>query len=255
MSSRFGVFALCLLGVTLGGAQGCKPNSKSKTRQPAAFAADKLVAHLESAIAKGEQEVSKLNKDVLKIEGMSSPKIRHFLNNLGSLAGAHYLEVGTWKGSTFIASLFGNQATIGSAIGVDNWSGPFGAEPKKGFVANCAKFLVPKKRFTFVEGDCFKLDLAATVPKPISIYFYDGRHSFEDHVQAFTYFDSVFDQVFIAVVDDWNYPRVQKATREAFKKLRYEVVFERALPADMNGDIKKWWNGLYVAVLKKPSDR
>ena len=43
---------------------------------------------------------------------MSDPHNRHLLNNLASAPGTRYLEVGTFRGSTLIASLCGNEANV-----------------------------------------------------------------------------------------------------------------------------------------------
>ncbi len=68
---------------------------------------------------------------------------------------------------------------------------------------------------------------------------------------AFTYFDPILDDLFIAVVDDWNWDDVKTGTRLAFEKLDYHVLYEVELPASANGDTLNWWNGLYVAVISR----
>ena len=65
-----------------------------------------LIAHVCMSIERAEKHLSRLYEDVLQIDGMSSAKVRHFLNNLCSKPNTHYLEIGVWKGSTFLASLF-----------------------------------------------------------------------------------------------------------------------------------------------------
>jgi hypothetical protein len=42
-----------------------------------------------------------------------------FYNNLLKLNDARYLEIGTWKGSTVSAAMYGNKANI---VCIDNWS-------------------------------------------------------------------------------------------------------------------------------------
>jgi len=210
----------------------------------------KLIDHVVKSIHKAENGVSKLNADVLKIPGMSSSKVRHFLNNICSLSNSVYLEIGCWKGSTWISSLFGNQDCMKFAYAIDNWS-EFGYQ-KNIFEEHCNKFLKNKK-YDFFSHDAFTIDLQSLGKRPINIYFYDGNHSIDSQELAFTYFNEIFDDSFIAIVDDWNCMEVQEGTEKAFKKLNYEIIFEKILPADYNGDTRKWWNGLYVAVLRKPN--
>ena len=45
------------------------------------------------------------------IEGFSSDRVRHFLNNLCSYEDTKYLEVGVYKGSTFCAAIQNNDVT------------------------------------------------------------------------------------------------------------------------------------------------
>ena len=93
----------------------------------------------------------------------------------------------------------------------------------------------------------------STFKKPVNVYFYDGGHTATTQEKAFTYFNPILDDLFIAVVDDWNWDCVVEGTFMAFDKLRYEVLFDIALPANGNGDLENWWNGLYVAVIRKPA--
>jgi hypothetical protein len=207
-----------------------------------------LIEHLKSSIAMSYIGSSKLPQEVLSIQGMSSSKVRHFLNNLCSLPGTNYLEIGVWRGSTWISALYGNQKSINKAIAIDNWS-EFGG-PYSEFVQNCRRFL-PNTQYEFYSADCFAIEKSKIFKEPVNIYFYDGEHSAISQELAFTFYDDRLDDVFIAVVDDWNFPSVPQGTREAFEKLNYEILFEAVLPASHNGDLQNWWNGLYVAVIRK----
>ncbi|MBS3905135.1 MAG: hypothetical protein KGZ39_07405 [Simkania sp.] len=208
----------------------------------------KLIDHVIHSIDNAEHGISKLAPTVLAIHGMSSPKVRHLLNNLCSLSSTVYLEIGCWKGSTLVAALYGNQDTVIDAIAIENWS-EFGS-PRNDCYANMQTF-IPSLPLRFFEADCFSIDRASVVRHPINIYFYDGRHEQSDQEQAFTYYDDVLDDVFIAVIDDWNWDNVRIGTDRAFKKLGYEVLYERALFTNANGDMNSWWNGIYIAVIKK----
>lgn len=208
---------------------------------------EKLIQHLKNSIALAAVGASKLPKPILDIHGMSSPKVRHFLNNLCSLPNTNYLEIGIWKGSTFISALYGNQNTISHATAIDNWSqsgGPF-AEFQKNSEQN-----IPDSKYFLLANDCFSIEVKK-IPSPVNIYFYDGDYTEPAQELAFTHYNDAFEDVFIAVVDDWNFPEVSKGTYNAFKKLNYKILFEQVLPADFNGDTANWWNGLYVAVIQK----
>lgn len=215
-----------------------------------AIAADikqSLVMHVQKSIEKAEHGESKLTKDILDLDGYSSAKVRHFLNGLCSLQGGSYLEIGVWKGSTFVSALYGNENNLQQAVAIDNWSQFSG--PRQTFLNNTKKFL-QKNRFCFYEGDCFKVNFEV-FKQPINIYFYDGEHSVTSQKLALVYYEKALDNTFILVVDDYNWIEAQQGTQQGIKDLGFEIVFETVLPARYNGDRENWWNGLYVAVLSK----
>jgi hypothetical protein len=207
-----------------------------------------LVRHVKKSIKKAEKQQSGLTPEVLALNGMSSPKVRHLLNNLCTYPHTRYLEIGVWKGSTWISALYNNKSTVEDAVAIDNWSKFQG--PKEEFARNCAKFL-PKNVYRFYSEDSFKLNLVKSFSLPINIYFYDGDHSALSQERALTYYNSVLDDVFVVLVDDWNRVEVKQGTFAALKKLGHEVIFQRELPAFREGDSDNWWNGIYIAVIRK----
>jgi hypothetical protein len=207
-----------------------------------------LISHVQNSIQHGDSHFSSLKNNVLSIEGMSSPKVRHFLNNLCALSNATYLEIGTWKGSTFISALKNNNGFLKDAIAIDNWSLFEG--PKTDFFNNCRKYL-PQYKYRFFSQDSFSINLDEAFSDLVDIYFYDGDHNPQSQEMAFTYYNDVFNDLFIAVIDDWNWEYVREGTFNAFNKLGYIILFQQYLPARFTGDNEQWWNGLYVAVIKK----
>jgi len=209
------------------------------------------VDFLKKCIIDATNHVSSIpnSSDILRIEGMSSTKVRHLLNNVCSLPDARYLEIGTWKGSTLISALYSNMHVDATCI--ENFSDFKG--PKEEFKSNTetriGQGLIPK--FQFIENDCFQVKLDTIKKK--NIYFFDGGHTVEDHIKAFTYYNDILDDEFICIVDDWNHKHdnVRKGTEEAFKQLSYKVLHSEILPARYNGDKDLWWNGIYAAVVRK----
>jgi len=197
------------------------------------------------SIEHAKNGVSKLPIEILNLPGMSSYKVRHFLNNLCQrFPSENYLEIGCYKGSTLISAGYQNNINL---IGVDNWSEFDG--PEQEFYQNLRKWL-PKNNLSFLNQNAFSIDITK-IQKKIGIYFYDGSHDIESQTQAFVYFDSIFEPVFIAIVDDWNMDGVKIGTEAAFRILKYTVLESWELPAKFNGDTENWWNGLYIAVVRK----
>lgn len=207
-----------------------------------------LINHLKTSIKKAYNNEGRCTEEALAIEGWTSKKVQRLLNNLCSFPNTSYLEIGVWQGATFVAALNNNQNTLKQAIGIDNWT-KFGG-PVETFKQNCKRNLSDGS-YTLHEGDSFQVNLQDVFKEPITVYFYDGDHAEQSQELAFTYYNSVFAPTFIAVVDDWNYLHVQKGTLNAFKKLGYTILYEQILPAHYNGDKNLWWNGIYVAVIRK----
>ena len=205
---------------------------------------------VETSFQNAENNISKITNDIIKIEGMSGTKTRHFYNNLLNTEDARYLEIGTWKGSSVCSAMYENKATV---ICIDNWS-EFGG-PKTEFLNNFEKFKGENKA-TFIENDCYKVDVSV-LPK-FNIYMYDGNHSNESHYKALIHYYNCLDDVFIFIVDDWNCNVVRDGTFNSIQKLNLKVLYEKEVrltwdnshtPLDQAKDT--WWNGIYIAILQK----
>jgi len=168
----------------------------------------------------------------------------HLLSNLcASELVRVYLNVGIWRGASFIPPLLGTDVR---GIGVDNWS-QFGGAGAREIVNRSLRLRVPAERYHVIEGDAFEVPLPGEIADgTVDLYFYDGDHHFEAQQRAFTYYDRSFASTFVAVVDDWrNWHRGYKAkvgTLSAFESLGYRVPFHVTLD---------WSSGLFVAVVEK----
>src|SRR6478609_460118 len=95
-----------------------------------------LIEHTKGAIRLAEASASSLSDAVLRVEGMSSAKVRHLLNNLVKFEGCRYLEIGCWKGSTLISALLNNRPQYWA---IDNWS-EYGG-PRDELLRHCREIL------------------------------------------------------------------------------------------------------------------
>jgi len=206
--------------------------------------------HIETAFRNAENKVSKITSDIINMEGMTGIKTRHFYNNLLNIKDARYLEIGTWKGSSVCSAMYGNKAKV---ICIDNWSEWGG--PKNEFLVNFAKFKGDNDAI-FIENDCFKVDVS-TLPK-FNIYMYDGEHSIESHYKALLHYYNCLDDLFIFIVDDWNWRGVRNGTFESIDKLKLKILFEKEIRLTWDNShtpqqqaYETWHNGIYVAILQK----
>ena len=214
-----------------------------------------LKSHVELAFEKAEKEQSKITEDILNMEGMSGRRTRHFYNNLLNKEDARYLEIGTWKGSSVCSAMYGNKADV---FCIDNWSEFNG--PKDEFLANFNTYK-GENNTRFLEQDCFTVD-TSQLPK-FNIYMYDGNHTQLSHYKALIHYYDCLDDIFIFIVDDWNWRGVREGTYDSFKELKLSVLYEREIRTTTNNthpvmaskEQTEWHNGIYVAILKKNNAR
>jgi hypothetical protein len=198
---------------------------------------------IDSAFENAEKGISKITSDIISMDGMSGTTTRHFYNNLLNREDASYLEIGTWKGSSVCAAMCNNKAKV---VCIDNWS-EFGG-PKQEFLSNFEKFK-GENSATFIEKDCYQVDIS-TLPK-FNTYMYDGNHTEDSHYRALYHYYDCLDDIFIYIVDDWNWMDVRSGTERAIQKLNLKVLYHKEVFTDICGHRDGWWNGMYVAVLKK----
>jgi hypothetical protein len=210
-----------------------------------------LKQHVETAFEKAENNESKITDGILNMEGMSGKKTRHFYNNLLNKEDARYLEIGTWKGSSVCSAMCGNKAKV---VCIDNWS-EFGG-PKNEFLINFNTYIGDNDA-RFIEQDCYTVDVSL-LPK-FNMYMYDGNHTKDSHYKALVHYYDCLDDIFVFIVDDWNWLDVRNGTYESFKRLNLKVRYAREIRTT-NDDTQpppgdelrqKWHNGIYVAILEK----
>jgi len=209
-----------------------------------------LKQHIETAFEMAENKRSKITDELIQMEGMTGTKTRHFYNNLLNRPDARYLEIGTWKGSSVCSAMCGNRARV---LCIDNWS-EFGG-PKEDFLRNFNKYKGDNTA-NFIESDCYKVD-TTKLPK-FNIYLYDGNHTKDSHYNALVHYYNCLDDIFIFIVDDWNWQAVRDGTYDSFKKLNLTRLYEKEIRLTQDDShtpqplaSETWHNGIYVAILQK----
>ena len=210
---------------------------------------DKISA-LKLAIENADQLKSNLPNEQYEVPALTSLRIRHLLNNIGKL-GTKYLEVGVHKGGTFTASVAGN-TNLKEITAIDSFESDKDNEDKAmpQFISWAEKFKPLESNFTTHVSDSFKVNLKV-LPSDIDIYLYDGDHSEESQRKALTYYKDNLADEFIFLCDDFDWDEVQQGTRKGIEDAGYEVLFEQYMASKGSHDNDSWWNGFYVALLKK----
>lgn len=188
---------------------------------------------------------SRLPPEVLSIEGYSGNKYKQFMNRLLAKDIIHnYLEIGVWKGSTAVASLYGNTDKLKYWV-IDNWC-QFGG-PRTEFVTNCLTHL--KTQPKLIDEDCFGFDPLKRGINNVDVYFYDGEHEEVDQYKALTHYYAAMNDSFVFVVDDWSWPKPKAGTYKAIADLNLKI--EKKIEFDGETGYANWWNGCGIFVLSK----
>ena len=87
---------------------------------------------------------------------------------------------------------------------------------------------------------------------------YDGNHSETSHYSALNHFLSCLDEVFIYLVDDWNWESVRSGTMQSIIDTKCEILYKNEIiTTNYNIHAKHsfhdsdWHNGISIFVLKK----
>ena len=189
------------------------------------------IKHIIQSIINAIDEKSKLDDSVFSIQGMSSIKNKHLLNNLLNKEDVNYLEIGVHQGSTFVSALYGNN--VNSAYAIDDWSQFNGKKSKKVFESNCEAFNIVN--YELFNENSFKLDLSKIKTK-INVYFYDGDHFEEWSYAAIKYYYEVLADQFILIVDDYDWPMVRKGIERGISDCNLNILYENHLQSNFCGD-------------------
>ena len=87
---------------------------------------------------------------------------------------------------------------------------------------------------------------------------YDGDHSEDSHYKALVHYYACLDDMFIFIVDDWNWSNVRDGTYNSIKKLNLSVLYDKEIRLTYDNSHspqplakETWHNGIYLAILKK----
>lgn len=86
------------------------------------------LAWVKAALELADNERSKITEREKELYGLTSVRLKAFLNNLCAKDNINYLEIGVYKGSTLLSALLGNEKT--KAVGIENFKYD-DREPKK----------------------------------------------------------------------------------------------------------------------------
>ena len=204
---------------------------------------------------------SNFTQEKYSARGLSSPRVRHLLNNLCSHEDAVYLEMGTYMGSTFFAAMMGNPIPC---FGVDDFSDPdckpmsshvYWTEcgnPLEEFKVNFEKY--ENDNTTFIGTSIVDLKEEDFEGKKPNVVFYDADHDYVQQLNNLNHITPFLADKFILVIDDANFDGVIDSAIQYIKENNFDVWFERKILSGIPENPNHWWNGLYVMVLEKTNE-
>jgi len=204
---------------------------------------------------------SNFTQEKYSARGLSSPRVRHLLNNLCSHDDAVYLEMGTYMGSTFFAAMMGNPIPC---FGVDDFSDPeckpmsshvYWTEvgnPLEEFKVNFEKY--ENDNTTFIGTSIVDLKEEDFEGKKPNVVFYDADHDYVQQLNNLNHITPFLADKFILIIDDANFDGVIDSAIQYIKENNFDVWFERKILSGIPENPNHWWNGLYVMVLEKTNE-
>lgn len=217
------------------------------------------IKHIEDSIHWGELEVSKLTLEIINIQGITSNKVKCFLNNICNIDGATYLEIGVFRGSTFCSAIYGNDI---KSIGIDNWSSPYlmpsgvsqkmnfyvkdkTTDAKEEFLHNAKKFGKPGDVSVY-RANYLTFDYSTVAP--FDIVFYDGDTKYYDQYETIKNILPHLKDNGILIIDDWNWHKdsVLKAIEDT-----NSIILHQKNIHTTGEDSKDFWNGLGIFLIGK----
>ena len=233
------------------------PNKTQQSLNETQRQIDAYRVHIEKCFILADSKKSKLHQDVFNIYGHSGVKTRCFYNNMGELPAMRYLEIGVLHGSSTCSMLFNNRI---DCVSIDNFSEFEGTGNE--FHNNLEKYR-GENNVRFINQDCWSIDPSSL--GKFNVYLYDGPHEETDHYKALHHYKSCLDDVFIYIIDDWNWPQVREGTLKAIKDNNLKGGFKKELKTTTDdtqpywddnawpcaGPKSDWHNGICIFVLVK----
>lgn len=209
---------------------------------------EKIIA-IKSAIENAKNLQSKMDQTAWSVPALSSLRIRHLMNNLGSIS-KRYLEIGVHKGGLFCSTIR-NNPNIQFANANDSFASDETNEDKAylQFISNVDKCKSLETSLILSIGETFEVAPSSIFGK-IDLYLFDADHSYESQRKAMTHFLPAMADEFIVCVDDYDWEDVCRGTQVGIQEASVDILFEEVWKGN-DHDNNGAWNGFYIALLKK----
>jgi predicted O-methyltransferase YrrM len=176
------------------------------------------------------------------VEGLARPNNLALLNHAVSELddGESYVEAGTFRGTSLIAALLGNDDA--HAVAIDDFSLRDGSREQ--LERNLARFGLTG-RPQILEGDAFALLRSGALEgRRVGVYYYDAAHGYEQQLDGLRLVEPFLAERALLIVDDTDWEQVGRAMRDYLGgQPRARLLLE--LPGNERGR-PQWWEGMQL---------
>ena len=176
-----------------------------------------------------------------EVPGLTRENNLALLNLAASMLepGETYVEVGSYRGTSLIGAMVGNDDA--DFVAIDNFS--MSGSSRSDLERNLEHFALELP--TIIEGNAFEVVPAgALAGKSVGVYYYDDGHTYEKQLDGLRMIEPWLADRALLIVDDTDWPDVERATRDYLDqqpKARLLVW----IPGKDNG-YPAWWEGVKV---------
>jgi predicted O-methyltransferase YrrM len=183
------------------------------------------------------RDVSRFEAILDDVPGLAKPNNLALLNVAARCLGEgeHYVEVGSYRGTSLIAAMTGND---GLFVAIDDWS--LGDGDNHQLVSNLDRRGL---RATIIDGDAFAT-LRRGIPAPVGAYYYDNGHEYEQQLDGLRLVEPYLASPALVIVDDTDWERVERAVDDYLAAQPRASEIYRADGKDRGRP--EWWEGMRV---------
>lgn len=184
------------------------------------------------------EDVSRFEVILEDVPGLAKPNNLALLNVAARCLapGEHYVEVGTFRGTSLISAMQDNDR--GLFVALDDWSREGGDNHQ--LVSNLDRYGL---RATIVDGDAFET-LRRGIPSPVGVYYYDAGHEYEEQLDGLRLVERYLASPALMIVDDTDWERVERAVDDYLAAQPRASEIFRADGGDHGRP--EWWYGMRV---------
>ncbi len=185
------------------------------------------------------EDTSRFAEILDAMSGLAKPNTLALLNVAARCLGEgeSYVEVGTYKGTSLISAMVGNDADF---VALDNWS--LGDGSREQLEANLARYGL---HATLLEGDAFEtLRSGVLEGRRVGAYYYDNGHEYEQQLDGMRLIEPYLASPALVIVDDTDWERVERAVDDYLAEQPRATEIYRIGGKDRGHP--EWWQGMRV---------